>query len=174
MLTISIDLSNSSSTVKQLNHPNVFPFSSFDALSSAVPVFPANFTPFTFKSCAVPVGLSTTCIKSSLIIFAASFEKAFFTKYSFSLFSLYSIYGFTILPSFTNAEYIDAICIGFTNNCPWPYPLSASVASLSILSELEYVDLLVSNSKSISSLNFILSSPSVNVFSPIFNAACAK
>ena len=52
------------------------------AFNSAVPVFAPIFTPSIFASCAVPFGLSTTCIKSSFILFAASCDIAFSFKYS--------------------------------------------------------------------------------------------
>ena len=83
-----------------------------------------------------------------------------------------------MFPSFANAEYIDAICIGLTKTSPCPYPESANFFSLSILSKFEYCDFFIVNGNLIcsfiDSLNPNFFNSSQNVALPICIAACAK
>lgn len=79
-----------------------------------------------------------------------------------------------MLPSFTNAEYIIAICIGFTKTSPWPYPEFASCVSFVKLSLFEYEELLIVCGNSICCPNPIFFSEFIKFLPPIFKAALAK
>ena len=83
MLIINIGRSTVSSAVKIANHPNSVPeVSSFDALISAVPVFPAKRMSSRWAAYQVPLESFTTFFVPSNTRLAVSLEKAPGIQYS--------------------------------------------------------------------------------------------